>query len=479
MPADTIFNLKTKLMRKAFSRLLPAILLLGFTSGILSTSAQPKEPAQAPVATNSYDVTRMQQVIQNYVENKSFMGTVLVAEQGHVLLNEGYGHADLEWAITNRSETKFRIGSITKQFTAACVLLLQERGKLEVEKPLSTYLPKIPKTWEGITVYHLLTHTSGIVSFTGVPGFDIYKRQSHTPAESIELIRDLPLNFEPGSKFEYSNSNYILLGQLIEQVSGLSYADFLQQNIFAPLGMTATGVDSNTQILTQRARGYDATPDGFRNADYVSMTIPYAAGYLYSTTGDLLKWQLGLYGGKLLSPDSLRLMTTARLGDYGMGVFIKDSSGRRLITHNGAIEGFDASLNFYPEKQLTIVVLGNVKTDAPDKIAELLGKVAHGEKVVVNSDRIVVTVLPSVLAEYVGRYSAPPFGISVSVENDQLIATTPNGRKYILHAESHTKFFLKEIDVQIEFVRDPATKKITEFLMTQEGKPKRVARLSD
>jgi CubicO group peptidase (beta-lactamase class C family) len=418
----------------------------------------------------------MQQVIQNYVDNNSFMGAVLVAEKDKVLLSQGYGYADLEWAITNSPTTRFRIGSITKQFTAASVLLLQERGRLKLEAPVKTYLPDAPKAWDKVTVYNLLTHTSGIPNFTGLPGWDAYKRQDHTPQDSIAQCRDKPLDFEPGMKFYYSNSNYILLGQIIDKVSDMPYADFLQQNILTPLGMTETGVDSASSILPQRAQGYDSVPDGFKHADYLSMTIPYSAGFLFSTVGDLLKWERGLFGGKLLSAASLQTMTTAKMGEYGMGLFIKDAAHHGVITHNGSIEGFDSSLNFYPERQLTIVVLGNVKTDAPDKIAERLGKVAYGEKVVLNSDRKLTYVARSVLAEYAGHYSAPPFAITISVDNEQLIATTPSGRKYSLCSESQTKFFLKEIDVQIEFVRDTATNKVTEFLMTQDGTEKRVPR---
>lgn len=417
---------------------------------------------------------RMRQVIQNYVDNKSFMGAVLVAEKNDILLSQGYGFADLEWTITNSPQTKFRIGSVTKQFTAACILILQERGKLRLEDSVKMYLPDAPDAWNKITVYNLLTHTSGIPNFTGGAGWDAYKRQDHPPQESIALFREKPLDFEPGTKFYYSNSNYILLGQIVEKVSQMSYAEFLQQNILTPLGMTETGVDNNSSILPQRAQGYDSIPDGFKHADYASMTIPYSAGFLYSTVGDLLKWERGLFEGKVISAVSLRTMTTSKMGGYGMGLFIKDAAHHGLITHNGSIEGFAASLNFYPDRLLTIVVLGNVKTDASDKIADQLGKVAYGEKVTVNSDRQIVHVSPTILADYVGHYSARPFAVSISVEGEQLLAMTPSGRKYVLYSESETNFFLKEIDVQIEFTRDPATKRVTGFLMTQDGMQKRV-----
>ena len=422
------------------------------------------------------DKQRMIQVVQNYVDNKSFMGDVLVAEGDHIVLKAAFGYADLDWSIPNSVDTKFRIGSLTKQFTAASILLLQERGKLNVNEPIKTYLPDVPDAWKKVTVDNLLTHTSGIPNFTGAPGFHAYQLQSHSPGDSVALVRDKPLDFEPGTKFYYSNTNYVLLGQIIEHVSGMSYASFLHQNIFIPVGMTDTGVDVDSAILPERAQGYDSTPDGFKRAQPINMTVPFSAGYLYSTVGDLLKWERALFAGKVITAASLRSMTTAKLGEYGMGLFIRTADGHQLITHDGTIEGFESSLNYYPERQLTIIVLGNVRTDAPQRIAAQLGKVAFGEKVVLTSDRKVIEVDPSILAGYVGHYSAPPFSTTLSVESDHLIATAPNGRKYILYAQSPSFFFLKEIDVQIEFVRDPGSGKITGFTMTQDGHTKQVKR---
>ncbi len=169
-------------------------------------------------------------------------------------------------------------------------------------------------------------------------------------------------------------------------------------------------------------------------------------------------------------------MTTAKLDEYGRGLLIRTADGHQLITHDGTIEGYESSLNYYPERQLTIIVLGNVRTDAPQRIAAQLGKVAFGEEVILNSDRRVVQVGPSILAGYVGHYSAPPFSTTLGVESGNLIATAPNGRKYTLYAQSSNSFFLKEIDVQIEFVRDPASGKITGFTMTQDGHVKHVKR---
>ncbi len=260
-------------------------------------------PAQDPTP-------RMQQIIDSYVTGKTFMGTVLVEKDGKLLLNQGYGSAELEWNIPNTPDAKFRLGSLTKQFTAASILLLEERGKLKVEDPISKYLPDAPAAWSKITIYHVLTHTSGLPSFTGFPEYSSTEWKDTNPAELVARFRDKPLDFEPGTKFSYSNSGYVLLGYLIEKVSGQTYADFLQQNIFTPLGMTDTGLDSNAAILPKRAQGYAPSKTGIHHAGYISMTIPFSAGALYSTTGDLLKWEQGLFSAKVITTASLAKMTT-------------------------------------------------------------------------------------------------------------------------------------------------------------------------
>jgi CubicO group peptidase (beta-lactamase class C family) len=418
----------------------------------------------------------MRQVISNYADNKTYMGAVLVAEKDKELLDQGYGFADLEWKIPNTPTGRFRIGSITKQFTAACILLLEERGKLKLNDAVKVYLPDAPSAWDKITIYNLVTHTSGIPNFTGGPAWDAYKHNPHNPDETIALFRDKSLDFAPGEKFTYSNSNYILLGRIIEKISGISYQQFLQANILAPLNLSDTGVDKDDAVLPERVRGYNPVPGGFANVDSASMTIPYAAGFLYSTTHDLLKWEEGLFGGKVLSAASLKKMTTPYKGDYAMGLFVLDEKHHGVITHNGSIDGFDDSLNYYPEKQLTIIVLGNVRNEVPDRLAEQLGKVAYGESVVVTSDRHQVAVSPAVLAEYTGRYKSSSFALTIEVEGDHLLSITPNGRKVALYPESQAKFFIKEFDAQIEFVRNEVTHKVSKILVVQNGAVREVPR---
>ncbi len=413
---------------------------------------------------------RMQQIIQASVDNKTFMGTVLVVKDGKTLINQGYGSADLEWNIPNTPSAKFRLGSLTKQFTAASILLLEERGKLKVEDPISKYMPDAPAAWSNITIYNVLTHTSGIPSFTGFPDYATTEWKDTTPTELVARFRDKPLDFEPGAKFSYSNSGYVLLGYLIEKISGQTYADFVQQNIFTPLNMTDTGIDSNAAIIPQRAQGYTPSKQGIHHSGYISMTIPLSAGAIYSTTGDLLKWEQALYGGKLLTPASLTKMTTPFKSDYAFGLSVRTVDGHKLITHNGGIEGFNTSLNYYPDDKLVVIVLGNLNGGAPDQIANNLGKVALGQTVTLPSERKEVSVSPTILADYAGTYQmSPTLNNVISVKDGHLTTKLGNQPAIDLFAESETKFFLKLVDAQIEFFRDPTTHAVTHLTIYQNG----------
>jgi CubicO group peptidase (beta-lactamase class C family) len=415
-------------------------------------------------------VVRMEQVIQSYVPGKQFMGSVLVAQNGKVLLDKGYGFANLEWQVPNTPTTKFRLGSITKQFTATSILLLEERGKLKVEDPVKKYIPDAPAAWDKITIFHLLTHTSGIPSFTSFPDYESKETQAMTPQQLVDWFKDKPLEFEPGSKWNYSNSGYVLLGYLIEKISGQSYADFVQQNIFTPLGMKDSGYDSNSALIEHRAAGYSRGKDGPQNAGFVNMSIPLSAGALYSTTEDLLRWEEGLFGGKVLKPESLAKMTTPFKEDYAFGLGVTTKNGHKTISHNGGIQGFNTSLAYYPDDKLVIAVLANLNGPFADQLAAQLGKVAHGEKVVLVSERKEITVSPKTLAQYVGTYElAPTFGITVTLEGDRLMAQATNQRKNPLFAESETLFFLKVVDAQVEFVKNDKGE-VTAMILHQNGR---------
>ena len=427
-------------------------------------------------AAVAQDTARMDQMVQPYVSSKQFMGSVLVARNGEVLFSKAYGFANLEWNIPNTPDTKFRLGSITKQFTAASILLLEERGKLKVEDPVKKYLPDAPAAWDKITIFHLLTHTSGIPNFTSFPEYHSMEPFA-TPVEKIvEHFRDKPLDFQPGEKWSYSNSGYLLLGHLIERITGGTYEKFVQDNIFTPLGMKDSGYDSNSAVIPRRASGYTHDSGGFHNAGFIHMSIPHAAGALYSTTQDLLRWEQGLFGGKLLSAASLQKMTTPFKMDYAFGLAVQTANGRKTIAHGGGIEGFNTYIAYEPADKLEIVVLANLNGQAPEQIASRLAAVVHGERVELPAERKEITVSPQVLAQYAGTYELQPgFDIVMTVEGGQLMAQATSQPKFPLFAESETRFFLKVVDAQVDFVKDDKGV-VTHLVLHQGGRDMKAER---
>lgn len=339
-----------------------------------------------PAFAFGQDVARMDEVVQSYVPDR-FMGTVLVARGDEILLDKAYGFANLEWNLPHTTETRFRIGSMTKQFTAAAILLLEEQGMLKTSDLLSAHMPDTPEAWKDITLHHLLSHQAGLSDFAARPDFGELMLLPTTAEKTIALFRDLPLDFAPGSAFRYSNSNYVVLGHLIERLSGATYADFLQQHIFGPLGMANSGYDSNTALISKRAAGYAPAPAGLRNAYYVDTNLAHGGGALYSTTGDLLRWSQALFEGELLSTESLAKMTTPNLEGYGYGLTIMTTDKGTQIWHNGSINGFSSMMVYYPDESLLLVGLSNIRSPDVDTIVAHLDALAHGQPVILHSER--------------------------------------------------------------------------------------------
>ena len=261
---------------------------------------------------------KIQEVLSLAHKYRQFNGTALVAENGKVIHKQGYGLANMEWNIPNTPDTRFRLGSITKQFTAALTLQLIEQGKLKLDGKISDYLPDYRKDiGQKVTIHHLLTHTSGIPSYTSQPGFfENVSRNPYKVADFVTKYASGDLEFEPGSKHVYNNSGYFLLGAIIESVTGKTYEQALKENILDPAGMKNTGYDHHNPLIPKRAAGYRKTGDGYENALYLDMTIPYAAGAMYSTVEDLFLWDQALYTDKLLSAQSKELMFKPFLQDY-------------------------------------------------------------------------------------------------------------------------------------------------------------------
>jgi CubicO group peptidase (beta-lactamase class C family) len=408
------------------------------------------------------------------------MGSVLVARGGQVLLSKGYGSANLEWEIPNSPNTKFRLGSITKQFTAASILLLEERGKLKVNDPVKTYWPDAPPAWEKITIFHVLTHTSGIPSFTSFADYPKLEPFPTTAEQLVARFRDKPLEFQPGEKWNYSNSGYVLLTYLIERISGTSYEKFVRENIFEPLGLKDSGYDSNSAMIPHRASGYTRNNDRFENAGFIHMSVPQGAGALYSTAEDLLKWEQGLFGGKVVQTASLEKMTTPFENNYAFGLQVDTVGGRKIIDHGGGIEGFNTELAYYPDDKLTVVVLGNVNGNTPLEIARKLAAVNHGETVTLPGERKEITLDTKVLSRYVGAYQmaqGPP--MLITLENNRLSEKLGNQPAFPIFPQSETMFFLEVVDAQIEFAKDESGEHASQLTLHQNGRDIVAKRLDD
>jgi D-alanyl-D-alanine carboxypeptidase len=354
-----------------FTRLLTAVLL----GPILAVGA----------AETSLD-HRVNELVTAQIELKSAIGiSVGVAKGDQVLLARGYGMAKRDGQISAEARTVYRIGSITKQFTAAAVLLLAEDGKLKLDDQLIRFLPDYPVGDRMVTLRHLLHHTSGIMSLTSLP---TYRRDMHLPmthAESIARFSREPFNFEPGERYRYCNSGYYLLGVVIEKASGKSYEEFLTERIFDPVGMTATRYEGRGNPVSNRATGYSGWLGRYEEGAPVDMSQPFAAGALVSNVEDLIKWQHALAKDKLLSKTSFKQMTTrgklnnGKRIDYALGINLRKFAGHDVIRHGGGIVGFRSDLLYLSDTDHTIVVLANCERSNPAKISDGIARLLIAE----------------------------------------------------------------------------------------------------
>lgn len=429
----------------------------------------------APPATF---VEQAKAIVDGYNKRDQFTGTVLVARDGKPILSHGFGLANREWNIAAKPDTVFRLGSITKQFTAASIMQLAEAGKLSVDDPISKYYAAAPAAWSKITLKHLLSHRSGIPSYTGLPGFFANQSQTNrTPEQIIELTRDMPLEFDPGTQYNYDNTGYIILGYVIEKVSSEIYADYVRKHIFEPLGMKQTGYDDTFSVLPKRAAGYDVQSGLWTNAPYLSMSLPYAAGSLYSTTGDLLIWEEAFFGDKVVSQASREAMTSDYGNGYGFGLQIVKVGSHKAIVHGGGINGFASDLARFPDDGLTIIVLSNLASAPSSRISSELARLYLGVPAPPPpSPLVVVSVKPDALDRYAGEYElAKGFNITVKREGDKLTAQATGQGAITLTPVSETDFRFQPAGIKMVFPagEGPAPS----FELTQGGPPRTARRI--
>jgi CubicO group peptidase (beta-lactamase class C family) len=385
---------------------------------------------------------------------------VIVVRDGDVVFRGASGMADLELGVSLAADHVFRLGSITKQFTAAGIMILEERGKLSVSDDIHKYLPDYPTQGHTITIEHLLTHTSGIFNYTNIPGYmgDGRIRMDLTTDELIEVFENVPMDFIPGEAWNYSNSGYVLLGAIIEKVSGQSYADFMQTAIFDKLDMKNSHYGGN-QVIPSRVRGYQSWNGEINNANYLSMTQPHGAGSLLSTVDDLTKWTQALFGGELLSEETLKKMTTdfslnnGEATGYGYGFSIRERFGEHEIAHNGGINGFSTSASWLPDKKVYVAVLSNGPgVGSPGFLAARMAFDAAGADL---PSLEVIDVDPDQLPQYLGVYRIDENQTrNVLLEDGSLYTQRTGGGRSEIVPNGEDAFFYPGGFTHLEFVRD-------------------------
>jgi len=356
------------MISRAFLAILAPALVIATTQAQAQEGARP----QAQVFAKLSDIEverRVGAVIDKIATHPEFVGlSVAVARGDNLIVDRGYGIADLEWNVPVDASTIFRIGSMTKQFTAAATLKLAEQGKLGLDDPLSRYVPEFDTGGRVVTIRQMLNHTSGIPEYTMQPGF--FGRLSLidvSDTELLQLVSGKPFDFEPGAGWRYSNTNYYLLGMIIAKASGRSYAAFMQDEFFTPLGLAHTRYGSESEIIPHRAQGYSFDPNtgSHSNDAAISMNTPGAGGALVSSAGDLVRWQVALTNGRVIRPASFEQMIASPVqmeqstALYGFGLMVDHRDGERVITHGGGINGFGGVLTWLPDSGLRVAVISN------------------------------------------------------------------------------------------------------------------------
>lgn len=415
---------------------------------------------------------KLDHAVAVYESQRHFMGSVLVAKGGKILLEKGYGMADLEWNIPNVPDGKFRLGSITKQFTATGIMQLAAQHKLSVADKACKYFDQCPEAWKQITIHQLLSHTSGIPSYTGMKDFEKpnFLRIPLTPTQVLLLTKDKPLDFAPGTKWKYDNSGYIFLGIILEKVSGEKYADYLKHHIFDPLDMHDTGYDETAVVLPHRVSGYQPCGKAICNADYIDMSLPFAAGSLYSTVQDLYKWDRALYTNKVLDKADRERMWTPVMNNYGYGWMLDRMANHKQIGHGGGIPGFSTYIARFPDDNAAVIVLGNNVAVPTENVAAALAGTLFEEKVELPGERKAIRIDAKLLDRYVGTYDLGQLKITFTNEKGHLMAQPKGQPKFEAVPSSETEFFLNEVDVVFRFSEINASGKAQKLELTQGGR---------
>lgn len=383
--------------------------------------------------------------------------TVLVARNGQVIYKKAFGSANLELEVPMQADYIFRIGSITKQFTAVAILQLMEQGKLALQDEITKFIPDYPTQNSKITIEHLLTHTSGIQSYTGMKDFIARMTLDQKPSELIDHFKNEPMNFAPGSKYSYNNSGYVLLGHIIEKITGKTYPQYVEENFFKPLGMNNTLYGSDAKIIKNRASGYTSGKSGYENAHALSMTQPYAAGSIQSTVEDLYKWHQAVISYKLVKKESLdKAFTKYKLTDgteitYGYGWGLRWLQESPTIEHGGGINGFSTMAIYLPKEDVYVTMFSNCECFSPGDVTSKLAALTIGKPYAYKE----ITVDNTMLQTYTGVYENNKGEQRIiTVSDNKLYSQRGSGAKLAVKAYEKDRFFFDDAMTTISFAKN-------------------------
>ncbi len=418
--------------------------------------------------------TKLDKYVEACVKQGTFNGSVLVAQNGKIVLCKGYGMANYELGVPNTPQTRFMLASVTKQFTSMAIMQLQEKGLLRISDPVSKYIPDYPQG-DKITIHHLLTHTSGIPDYSK----GTTPKSLGSLEKMLDYFKDKPLEFEPGAKYNYSNSGYILLGCIIEKASKQTLDSYMQEYIFKPLSMANTNFFYDPTDKSN-AVGYELA--GLRTSNlidsqtmspvpYVDMSLPLSDGNLISTVEDLYRWDRGLYSEVLLNSTSRAQLFAPAKDGHGYGWGISENFGRKVVRHSGRVEGFSTYIARYPDDNVCIILLSNFERCPVGFIAYGLAAIVFGEKYDWPKKRVAIKLDPAIYDQYVGNYRVSQnLVIAITKQDDKLFAAAGQV-KHRLYPESETQFFHHPQDenVQMTFVKD-ANGRVTKLILHEVGK---------
>ncbi|NQV69276.1 MAG: serine hydrolase [Pseudohongiella sp.] len=423
------------------------------------------------IQSHAQDFSRIQAEIEHFVPN-DFMGSVLIAKEGEPIYSEFFGLSNIEEKEEVSESSIFRIASISKQFTAAAILLLEERGRLSIEDSVTDYVLNLPQNLKQVSIFHLLTHTSGISD--GIPNEAFNSDGDKLLELSEDQLAEIELESNPGEIPRYNNAGYHLLGEVIESVSGLSYSEFVSKNILEPLQLQQTGFVSS--IPDTLVNGYVLRDGALVMEPVLDSEIlgPYSAGGMISTTKDLLTWINSLFNNSILTQPYVDKMTTPFKGGYALGLQIQEENARLRVFHVGALFGAAASVSYYPNDNLSIIVLSNVNGRSGGGDAEVIAKsvefLMFEDDVMLQSERVEINLPVSILDDYVGEYVLPNGDeFVISIEGEQLAMHLKGDTNSLsFYPASNTTFFTNMPFIRYEFIKDEGDK-VTELVVNQRG----------